>query len=238
MIELLGKIPKRIATSGRNSKDFFTRKGDLKYIRSLKPWPLEEVLEEKYKFSKYVMLQLLMSIFPSFYPLSLYIYSPNLVCTISIYIYISHHHIITHRQAAEEMASFILPMLHFAPEQRATAAEMLRHRWIRDVPPFLPGDNTTTTSITPSDNNNSSSSNPSGESSRNRRNSNRDSSSRSRSRSPASRSRSRSSENNRENRKQSRGGRESRDNRDDRSSRERDKERSRSRDRIDRRSPS
>lgn len=38
------------ALSGRNSKDFFTRNGDLRNISELNFWPLEKVLEEKYKY--------------------------------------------------------------------------------------------------------------------------------------------------------------------------------------------
>lgn len=92
MIELLGKVPRKLATSGKYSKDFFSRKGELKAIRSLNYWGLEEVFIEKYKWSK---------------------------------------------EDAKAIASFILPMLRYIPEQRATAAEMLKHEWLRGVPPLL-----------------------------------------------------------------------------------------------------
>jgi len=49
--ELLGKIPKKIALGGKESKQYFNRKGNLKHIKQQKAWPLEEVLSEKYKFS-------------------------------------------------------------------------------------------------------------------------------------------------------------------------------------------
>jgi len=49
--ELLGKIPKKIAVGGKYSKKFFDRKGNLKHIKQLKFWPVEEVLHEKYHFS-------------------------------------------------------------------------------------------------------------------------------------------------------------------------------------------
>ena len=49
--ELLGKIPKKIALAGKYSKKFFDRKGNLKHIKQLKFWPVEEVLHEKYHFS-------------------------------------------------------------------------------------------------------------------------------------------------------------------------------------------
>jgi hypothetical protein len=48
--ELLGKIPKKMACTGKYSKNFFDRKGNLKHIKQLKFWPLESVLNEKYHF--------------------------------------------------------------------------------------------------------------------------------------------------------------------------------------------
>ncbi|XP_050228639.1 uncharacterized protein LOC126677868 [Mercurialis annua] len=50
MMELLGKMPRKIAIGGANSKDFFDRYGDLKRIRRLKFWPLDRLLVDKYKF--------------------------------------------------------------------------------------------------------------------------------------------------------------------------------------------
>uniref|UniRef100_A0A7R9X0I1 non-specific serine/threonine protein kinase n=2 Tax=Craspedostauros australis TaxID=1486917 RepID=A0A7R9X0I1_9STRA len=50
--ELLGKVPKRLALDGRYSKNFFDKKGNLKNIKTLKFWPIQDVLMEKYNFSK------------------------------------------------------------------------------------------------------------------------------------------------------------------------------------------
>ncbi|CAG9767834.1 unnamed protein product [Ceutorhynchus assimilis] len=50
IIELLGNIPKRIAQSGTNSKLFFNKKNELRHITGLKPWGLEDVLQEKYEW--------------------------------------------------------------------------------------------------------------------------------------------------------------------------------------------
>lgn len=50
--ELLGKMPKRMSLSGKLSKKFFDRKGNLKHIKQLKFWPIQDVLSEKYHFSK------------------------------------------------------------------------------------------------------------------------------------------------------------------------------------------
>ncbi|EZA51995.1 Serine/threonine-protein kinase SRPK1 [Ooceraea biroi] len=51
IIELLGEIPRRIALSGKNSKIYFNKKGELKHITGLKPWGLYEVLTEKYDWT-------------------------------------------------------------------------------------------------------------------------------------------------------------------------------------------
>lgn len=50
IIELLGRIPRHVALSGKYSKNYFTRKGELKHIKKLKPWNLERVLREKYEW--------------------------------------------------------------------------------------------------------------------------------------------------------------------------------------------
>ncbi|XP_030071852.1 SRSF protein kinase 2 isoform X3 [Microcaecilia unicolor] len=48
IIELLGKIPRKYAMLGKYSKEFFTKKGELRHITKLKPWSLFDVLVEKY----------------------------------------------------------------------------------------------------------------------------------------------------------------------------------------------
>ena len=50
--ELLGKMPKRLALEGKYSKSFFDKKGNLKHIKTLKFWPIQDVLQEKYHFSQ------------------------------------------------------------------------------------------------------------------------------------------------------------------------------------------
>ncbi|XP_040566242.1 uncharacterized protein [Lepeophtheirus salmonis] len=52
IIELVGPIPRNIAFSGKHSRDFFTKKGELRHIVKLKPWSLYEVLIEKYEWDK------------------------------------------------------------------------------------------------------------------------------------------------------------------------------------------
>uniref|UniRef100_W5N879 non-specific serine/threonine protein kinase n=1 Tax=Lepisosteus oculatus TaxID=7918 RepID=W5N879_LEPOC len=85
IIELLGKIPARVALSGKYSREYFTYKGDLRRIRVLRPWGIYEVLVEKYHLGL---------------------------------------------KEAALFADFLLCMLAFSPEQRATAVQCLRHPWL------------------------------------------------------------------------------------------------------------
>ncbi|XP_077370291.1 SRSF protein kinase 1a isoform X1 [Festucalex cinctus] len=52
MIELLGRVPRHYALSGKYSQEYFTKKGDLKHITKLKPWGLLEVLVDKYEWPR------------------------------------------------------------------------------------------------------------------------------------------------------------------------------------------
>uniref|UniRef100_A0A3Q3VMV9 non-specific serine/threonine protein kinase n=1 Tax=Mola mola TaxID=94237 RepID=A0A3Q3VMV9_MOLML len=52
IIELLGTVPRKLIMAGKYSKDFFTKKGDLKHITKLKPWGLLEVLMDKYEWPR------------------------------------------------------------------------------------------------------------------------------------------------------------------------------------------
>lgn len=52
IMELLGKVPRKLILAGKYSKEFFTKKGDLRHITKLKPWGLFDVLVEKYEWSK------------------------------------------------------------------------------------------------------------------------------------------------------------------------------------------
>lgn len=76
MIELLGPIPRNMALAGTKYKRIFTSDGKLKRIKGLNYWPLQKVLEQKYKFKK---------------------------------------------EEAVAFADFLLPMLHWDPEKRASA---------------------------------------------------------------------------------------------------------------------
>eukprot|EP00088_Acartia_fossae_P032760 TRINITY_DN3350_c1_g1_i14.p1 TRINITY_DN3350_c1_g1~~TRINITY_DN3350_c1_g1_i14.p1 ORF type:complete len:719 (-),score=251.17 TRINITY_DN3350_c1_g1_i14:2069-4225(-) len=54
IIELCGPIPRGIAMSGKYSKEFFRKNGELRNITKLKPWPLFDVLRDKYEWSHQV----------------------------------------------------------------------------------------------------------------------------------------------------------------------------------------
>mmetsp|Transcript_35797 Transcript_35797/g.83376 ORF Transcript_35797/g.83376 Transcript_35797/m.83376 type:complete len:122 (-) Transcript_35797:54-419(-) len=48
----LVNFQKKLAQSGKYSKNFFNRRGDLKHIQQLKFWPIDEVLHDKYHFPR------------------------------------------------------------------------------------------------------------------------------------------------------------------------------------------
>jgi len=50
IIELVGPIPRHIAFSGKYSREFFNKRGELRHITKLKPWGLYDVLVEKYEW--------------------------------------------------------------------------------------------------------------------------------------------------------------------------------------------
>mmetsp|Transcript_49762 Transcript_49762/g.115480 ORF Transcript_49762/g.115480 Transcript_49762/m.115480 type:complete len:725 (+) Transcript_49762:2-2176(+) len=47
-VELLGPMPKPLIMRGRRSMTYFNRRGDLRHIKSLRYWGLEDVLQQKY----------------------------------------------------------------------------------------------------------------------------------------------------------------------------------------------
>ncbi|XKL63267.1 hypothetical protein PGB90_005631 [Kerria lacca] len=51
IIELLGDIPKHIVDTGKQSRNYFNKKGELRNITGLKPWHLYDVLTEKYRWN-------------------------------------------------------------------------------------------------------------------------------------------------------------------------------------------
>ncbi|KAH7880372.1 kinase-like domain-containing protein [Lentinula edodes] len=51
IIELIGDFPLTCKMGGKYSRDLFDHTGSLRYIKSLKPWPLKRVMTEKYSYS-------------------------------------------------------------------------------------------------------------------------------------------------------------------------------------------
>jgi serine/threonine protein kinase len=85
-IELLGKMPKRFALSGANSKKYFNKNGQFRRIRGLQFFPLKKVLTNKYNFKE---------------------------------------------NEAQALSDFMMPMLEYYPEKRASARQMLNHPWLK-----------------------------------------------------------------------------------------------------------
>jgi len=48
MMELLGRMPKNLALSGKNSRKYFDSQGNLRKINGLSYWPLKKILTVKY----------------------------------------------------------------------------------------------------------------------------------------------------------------------------------------------
>ena len=51
IMELVGKMPRKLALGGKYSKEFFSQKGELRNIKDLRFWELPSVLQSKYEFS-------------------------------------------------------------------------------------------------------------------------------------------------------------------------------------------
>lgn len=51
IIELLGDFPLEVKMGGKYSRELFDHSGALRYIRTLKPWPLRRVMSEKYLYA-------------------------------------------------------------------------------------------------------------------------------------------------------------------------------------------
>uniref|UniRef100_A0AC35TQ67 Protein kinase domain-containing protein n=1 Tax=Rhabditophanes sp. KR3021 TaxID=114890 RepID=A0AC35TQ67_9BILA len=85
IIELLGNIPQNVFKKGKYWQEYFHKDGRLIRIQSLKPWPLIEVLKQKYNWEF---------------------------------------------EQARDFTSFLLPMLEYDQDARATAKKCLQHKWI------------------------------------------------------------------------------------------------------------
>ena len=85
MMELLGRMPKNLAMSGKHSKKYFDSRGNLRRIKDLRYWPVKKVLTDKY---------------------------------------------LIREEEAQAFSDFLLPMLEWHHDRRATAQQMLDHPWL------------------------------------------------------------------------------------------------------------
>ncbi|XP_044068249.1 SRSF protein kinase 1a isoform X1 [Siniperca chuatsi] len=116
MIELLGKIPRHYALSGKYSQEYFTKRDHIALIiELLGSVPRKLIMTGKYSkdfFTKKGDLKHITKLKPW----------GLLEVLIDKYEW--------PREEAECFADFLLPMLELIPEKRATAAECLRHPWL------------------------------------------------------------------------------------------------------------
>lgn len=86
IMELTGKkFPKWLIERSYSGREYFNRKGDLKYIKGIHIWKLKDQLHSKYRFTT---------------------------------------------EEADEIYDFIEPMFRIDPNKRATAKQMLEHKWL------------------------------------------------------------------------------------------------------------
>ena len=102
--ELLGTIPRNVAMRGKMSKQFFHRNGKLRNISTLKPWPLYNVLREKYMWrGREAKVQVAKFFFK---------------------------HLKSYFQS---FSNFLIPMLAFDPNDRSTAEQCLKHPFLEGI---------------------------------------------------------------------------------------------------------
>uniref|UniRef100_A0A3B3UBC3 non-specific serine/threonine protein kinase n=1 Tax=Poecilia latipinna TaxID=48699 RepID=A0A3B3UBC3_9TELE len=116
MIELLGKIPRHYALSGKYSQEYFTKRDHIALIiELLGSVPRKLIMTGKYSkdfFTKKGDLKHITKLKPW----------GLLEVLVEKYEW--------PREEAACFSDFLLPMLELVPEKRATAAECLRHSWL------------------------------------------------------------------------------------------------------------
>eukprot|EP00798_Chlamydomonas_sp_ICE-L_P015743 gene15743-21864_t len=141
-MELLGRLPRRLAERGKFSRDFFNRNGELRHIPSLKFWPMQDVLVAKYRLTKteWPLQDILVAKYrltKQEWPLQDVLVAKYLLtkeeagALATIFLPMLKYNSAEQANAAqaEALASFLLPMLKYDPAERATAAQMLQHSW-------------------------------------------------------------------------------------------------------------
>ena len=99
--------------TGKYSKEYFRKTGELRHITKLKPWPLYDVLTEKYEWNPQTAKG------DDFYYYYLF------MCLL-----FASHRIIN---MLSEFADWLLPMLAFDPTERATAMDCINHPFLADM---------------------------------------------------------------------------------------------------------
>uniref|UniRef100_F7F582 non-specific serine/threonine protein kinase n=2 Tax=Ornithorhynchus anatinus TaxID=9258 RepID=F7F582_ORNAN len=116
IIELIGRIPRRFALSGKYSQDFFNRRDHIALIiELLGKVPRKLIVAGKYSkefFTKKGDLKHITKL------------KPWGLFEVLVEKYEWSH------DEADGFTNFLLPMLELIPEKRATAAECLRHPWL------------------------------------------------------------------------------------------------------------
>ena len=143
-MELLGRIPWRVSSAGTNAREFFNSRGELRHIKRLHHWPLHEVLHQKYGFPSDEVRPQTAGLTqrragrrcagtPERWCLALHWARLCADCIQSLLHALPGRacrgQLDMHAQA-DAMAAFLLPMLRYDPDERATAAQMLQHSWL------------------------------------------------------------------------------------------------------------
>ena len=122
ILELLGDMPKALALSGKYSHEIFTRKGENTFPFSRSHYNKQPLPGHYQMFRSplaylFILGELRHISRLRYWPLDLVLKEKYLM----------------EAEEAELLSSFLMPMMHFYPEGRASAAEMVNHPWLKGV---------------------------------------------------------------------------------------------------------
>jgi serine/threonine-protein kinase SRPK3 len=106
ILELLGEMPKSLALSGKYSHEIFNRKGESHDIHVCHNTHRNHLIGELRHISRL-----------RFWPMMSVLKEKYLM----------------EQDDAELLSSFLMPMMHYYPDSRATAAELVKHPWLDGV---------------------------------------------------------------------------------------------------------
>ena len=95
---------------GKYSKEYFRKTGELRHITKLKPWPLYDVLTEKYEWEP-----------------------AQAKGTAFEYFEFSNSQLSCYERSFPAFSDWLVPMLAFDPAERATAMDCIQHPFLADV---------------------------------------------------------------------------------------------------------